>query len=104
MKKKLSINLDGKKITFEPFENYLKKQYPTKKLRAKADARFQRFAFGYEVFVARKKKRMTQADLAKKLKTTQSEVARIESGDQNVTFDKIQEIAKALNHPITIKP
>ena len=104
MKNKITVKFEGKKITFRPFEEFLKEQYPTKKLRAKDDARFQRFSFGYEVFIARKKKRMTQADLAKKLKTTQSEVARIESGDQNVTFDKIQEIAKALNHPITIKP
>lgn len=104
MKKKLTIKLDGKKITFEPFESYLKKRYPTKKSRAAADARYQRFSFGYDILVARKKKGLTQAELAKKLHTTQSEIARIESGDQNVTFDKIKEIAKALNQPFLIKP
>ena len=91
-------------MEFTPFEDFLKKQYPTKKSRAKADARFQRFSFGYEILVARKKKGLTQAKLAKKLNTTQSEIARIESGDQNVTFDKIKEIAKALNQPFLIKP
>jgi UDP-N-acetylglucosamine 1-carboxyvinyltransferase len=40
---------------------------------------------------------MTQADLAKKIKTTQSAVARIESGKQNVSSDMIKKISKALN-------
>ncbi|MDO8466602.1 MAG: helix-turn-helix transcriptional regulator [bacterium] len=104
MKNKITVKLEGKKVTLRPFGDFLKEQYPTKKLRVKADARFQRFSFGYEVFLARKKKHLTQAKLAKKLGTTQSEVARIESGDQNVTFDKIKEIAKALNQPFLIKP
>jgi UDP-N-acetylglucosamine 1-carboxyvinyltransferase len=40
---------------------------------------------------------MTQADLAKKIQTTQSAVARIESGKQNVSSDMIKKISKALN-------
>src|SRR3989344_6222546 len=99
MKNKITVKFEGKKIVFTSFDDFLKKQYPTKKSRAKADARFQRFSFGYEILLARKKKNLTQAKLAKKLHTTQSEIARIESGDQNVTFDKIKEIAKALNQP-----
>lgn len=91
-------------IKFRPFEDFLKERYPTKKSRAEADARFQRLALGYEIFVARKRKRLTQAKLAKKLNTTQSEIARIESGDQNVTFDKLQKIAFVLNKEFLIKP
>lgn len=40
---------------------------------------------------------LTQAALAKKIKTTQSAVARIESGKQNVSADMIKKISKALN-------
>ena len=98
------INKKDFKIKLRPFEEFLKELYPTKKSRAKADARFERLAFGYQILIARKKKNLTQAKLAKKLKTTQSEIARIERGDQNVTFDKIKQIARALNQSITIKP
>lgn len=39
---------------------------------------------------------LTQAELAKKLKTTQSAVARLESGTQNVSTDTLKKISKAL--------
>jgi len=44
----------------------------------------------------REKKGLTQLDLAKKIKTSQSAIARIESGDQNVTTETISKIGKAL--------
>ena len=48
---------------------------------------------------------LTQTDLAKKLKTTQSAVARIESGRQNVSADMIKRIGKALGkNLITLSP
>ncbi len=48
---------------------------------------------------------LTQADLAKKLKTTQSAIARIESGKQNVSADMIKRIGKALGkNLITLSP
>jgi UDP-N-acetylglucosamine 1-carboxyvinyltransferase len=40
---------------------------------------------------------MTQSALAKKIKTTQSAIARIESGKQNVSGDMIKKISQALN-------
>ena len=48
---------------------------------------------------------ITQAALAKKLKTTQSAIARIESGKQNVSADMIRRIGKALGkNLITLSP
>lgn len=48
---------------------------------------------------------MTQAALAKKLKTTQSAIARIESGKQNVSADMLKRISKALGkNLITLSP
>lgn len=48
---------------------------------------------------------MTQADLAKKLKTTQSAVARIESGTQNVSADMLKKIGAALKkNLVTLSP
>ena len=39
---------------------------------------------------------MTQGDLAKLLKTTQSAIARIESGKQNVSADMLKKLSAAL--------
>ena len=48
---------------------------------------------------------LTQAALAKKLKTTQSAIARIESGKQNVSADMLKRISKALGkNLITLSP
>ncbi len=48
---------------------------------------------------------MTQEALAKKLKTTQSAIARIESGKQNVSADMLKRISQALGkNLITLSP
>lgn len=48
---------------------------------------------------------MTQNELAKKLKTTQSAIARIESGKQNVSADMLKRISQALGkNLITLSP
>ncbi|MDP1689470.1 MAG: helix-turn-helix transcriptional regulator [bacterium] len=87
---------------FKPLKQYLNEQYTTKTQRRKADDSFSRLSLGYNIYITRKKIGFTQADLAKKLFTTQSEVARIEGGYQNMTTDKLNEIAKALNKRLLI--
>lgn len=48
---------------------------------------------------------LTQEELAKKIKTTQSAIARIESGKQNVSADMLKRISKALGkNLITLSP
>lgn len=91
-------------IKAQTLEQYLQKQYPSKKARATADERFRRLELGYEIYSARRKRKLTQVELAKKMQTTQSEVARIESGDQNLTYDKLVTIAKILSKEIRIRP
>lgn len=44
--------------------------------------------------------RMTQSELAKKIDTTQSVIARIEKGEQNLSAETLAKISDALNHPI----
>ncbi len=48
----------------------------------------------------REEKAMTQEDFANLLKTSQSAVARIESGNQNVTIDQLMKMGEVLNHNI----
>lgn len=48
---------------------------------------------------------LTQTELAKKLKTTQSAIARIESGKQNVSTDLLKRVSKALGkNLLTLSP
>ena len=90
------------KIKIKSLKQYLREQYPTESARQKSDESFGRLAVGYAIYQARKERGLTQAGLAKKLATTQSEVARIEGGDQNVTADKLNKIAVALNRKLEI--
>jgi UDP-N-acetylglucosamine 1-carboxyvinyltransferase len=48
----------------------------------------------------REKKDLTQEDLANLLETSQSAVARMESGEQNFTTETLDKISAALNQPI----
>ncbi len=60
---------------------------------------------GQSIADLRETKGMTQAVLAKALKTTQSAIARIESGNQNVSADMLRRISKALGkNLITLSP
>jgi len=52
---------------------------------------------GSRIATAREQVGLTQSALAKKLKTTQSAVARMEAGKQNVSTDLLRKIGKALN-------
>lgn len=60
---------------------------------------------GHRIADLRETQGLTQAALAKKLKTTQSAIARIESGRQNVSADMLKKIGQALGkNLITLSP
>jgi DNA-binding XRE family transcriptional regulator len=51
----------------------------------------------------REKAGMTQAQLAKKLKTNKGNISRMENGKQNLTVGSIIKVAGALNRPVRIE-
>ncbi len=55
---------------------------------------------GFFVRQLREDRGLTQADFAKQLQTSQSAVARIEKGNQNITTSELQKISKALGRRI----
>ncbi len=59
---------------------------------------------GKKVADLREASGMTQSDLARKLNTTQSAVARIESGKQNVSTDTLKKLGKALGRNLLTSP
>lgn len=50
----------------------------------------------------RENKRLTQAELAARAHTTQSAIARLESGRTAPTFDLLQKVAVAMGHRLNI--
>jgi len=72
------------------------------------------FAKGYEevdaevrlavaVAMARERAGLTQAELAKKLHTKQSNISRLERGTHNLTMGTLRKIAKALHTRLDIQ-
>lgn len=55
-----------------------------------------------QLIEARKRKRLSQAQLAKRAKMPQSQIARIESGEHNVTLDTLHRVLGALNAKLTV--
>lgn len=49
-----------------------------------------------QIYQARKRARVSQPELARRLHTSQAAVSRMEAGDQNMTIDTIENIARAL--------
>ena len=94
---------NNKSIAFKGFDQFLRETYPTKEQRKKADERYHRLSLGYQIYQARIEKKLTQRKLAEKLNTTQSVIARIENGEQNLTTDTLSEIANALGRKIEIQ-
>lgn len=52
---------------------------------------------------AREKRKMTQSELAKALKTKQQTISRIECGAQNVTIETLEKIARALGRRLEVR-
>ncbi|MFH2202023.1 MAG: helix-turn-helix transcriptional regulator [Elusimicrobiota bacterium] len=56
-----------------------------------------------QIAKARERARLTQAQLAKEIGTTQSVISRIERADQNLTIETLSKIAEALDSSLTIQ-
>lgn len=62
-------------------------------------------SIGHRIADLRQRVGLTQSDLAKKLQTTQSAVARMEAGKQNVSADMLKRVSQALGkNLITLSP
>lgn len=85
------------------FESYLHHQLKNRKFRKFYDEYGKHLEIAYQILQLRKKVGMSQTELAKRLGTTQSNVARIETGQQNFTTATLQKIAEAFNRDLKIE-
>ena len=92
-----------KKVVYLSFERYLAQQMKNKVFRKAYKEESQRLRIAYRILQLRKKQKLSQKELARKLDTTQSTVARMEAGQQNFTTDTLQKIASALDRDLKIE-
>lgn len=64
---------------------------------------YEKLALGASIKKIRKKTGMKQSELAKKLKTSQSVIARIENGKQNVSLRVMVMVARVLDKKLIIR-
>jgi len=84
------------------FQKYLAQRLKSAKFKEYYNEYGKQLEVGYQISQLRKQKRISQLELAKRLKTQQSNIARIEAGKENVSVNTLEKIAKALNHPFKI--
>lgn len=62
-----------------------------------------RYAVISQLISARIKNKMTQQDVAKKVGTKQSAIARLESGGVNPSLEFLQKIAQVMGYKLTVR-
>lgn len=87
--------------TFEQHKKELFAKDP--ELKEMYEKQFLNELLSLQVRDIRTRKRMTQTELAKKAGTTQSVIARIESGQQNISMRTLQKLLVALGATIKIE-
>lgn len=92
-----------KKIVYPSFERYLSQQMRSKTFRDAYEKESQCLEVAYRILQLRKQQKISQKELAIKLDTTQSVVARMESGQQNFTTDTLQKIASVFKRNLKIE-
>jgi len=97
------MKIRHKKITYLSFGRYLAQQMRNKVFRKAYKEESQRLRIAYRILQLRKKQRLSQKELAHKLDTTQSAVARMETGQQNFTTDTLQKIASVFKRDLKIE-
>ena len=84
------------------FQDILKKELKNPEFKKHYDEYGKQLEIAYQILKLRKKKKISQAQLAKKIGTKQSNIARMESGQQNFSIDILEKIAGALGRDLKV--
>jgi len=85
------------------FQEHLREQLKNPEFKKYYDEYGKQLEIAYQILQLRKKKKMSQKELAKKIGTKQSNIARMETGQQNFTTETLQRIASAFNCDLKIE-
>ncbi|MFA5754042.1 MAG: helix-turn-helix transcriptional regulator [Patescibacteria group bacterium] len=91
-----------KKIKLTDFDEVLAEELKDPKAKKLFDEYGRQLELAYRILQIRKAKKMSQLLLAKKIGTTQSNIARVESGQQNFTLSFLGKVAVALDAKLEI--
>lgn len=97
------MNKNKRQYKAVDFQDYLAKQLKNSEIKKHYDEYGKQLEIAYLILELRKKEKMSQAELAKKIGTTQSNIARMEAGEQNFTTDTLQKVAHAFNRDLKIE-
>ncbi len=96
------MKIKAKKTEYVSFSNVKRDILRDPKVKQTYDDIKLKYDIICAVLDARARKGLTQAELAKRVGTTQSAIARFESGAGNPTLSFVQKITKALDTKIKI--
>lgn len=85
------------------FDEFLKESLKNPKIKAEYDRLQPEFAVINAIIEARRKKGVTQHELAKRIGTKQSVISRLESGRTNPSVAFLKKLANALSSYLEIK-
>jgi len=85
------------------FDTYIGRRFKDAQFKKYYNAYGRQLEIAYQVLQLRKARKMSQSDLARKLGTTQSNVARIEAGRQNFTTQTLAQIATAFGKELKVE-
>ena len=84
------------------FDDILKEEMKDPEFKKYYDYYGRQLEIAYQILQLRKKKHISQAQLAKRIGTKQSNIARMEAGQQNFSVDTLEKIAGALGSDLKI--
>lgn len=85
------------------FQEYLNRQLTNPEIKKYYDKYGKQLEIAYQILQLRKKSKMSQVELARKIDTQQSNIARMESGQQNFTIDTLEKIAIVFDKQLKIE-
>ena len=84
------------------FEAFKKEMLKNPAFKKEYDALEEEYALARELITARSKAKLTQAQVARRMGTSQSAVARMESGRSLPSTSSLKKYAKAVGHRVVI--
>jgi ribosome-binding protein aMBF1 (putative translation factor) len=96
------MKIKNKNFKATDFDDYLREELKNPESKKLFDEYGRQLELAYSILQLRKKKKISQEVLAKKIGTTQSNVARMESGQQNFSIGFLEKIAVALGAELKI--
>ena len=85
------------------FDTFKKRMLKDPKVKAEYDALEEEFALASELIGARARAKLSQEEVARRMGTSQSAVARMESGRTLPSTSSLVKYAKAVGHRVEIK-